>query len=68
MATTSGVILKIPGQSGAWWWAGHGEIRFIPSGQGMGTFCQGLGWPQVNTDQTAIDELIDNFGQGADFA
>ena len=62
-----GSILKVSGQAGAWYWAGHGELRFIPAGQGMGTFLQSLGWPQFTIAQAALDEMVENFGRGADF-
>jgi hypothetical protein len=62
-----GAILKVAGQPGAWYWAGHGQLRYIPAGQGMGTFLQSIGWSQYTIDQTALNEMVENFGRGADF-
>ena len=67
MATTAGVILKINNVSGAWYFDGSGPLRFIPSGHGMGTWLQSIGWPLEYMVQATLDELLENFGEGDAF-
>lgn len=68
MAFGGGCIFKVTGASGdAWFWDGGGPLRHIPSGQGIGSFLQGLGWSLFTISQAALDEMVENFGEGPEF-
>lgn len=67
MAHGGGCVFQVQGTSGGWFWDGSGPLRRIPAQHGMIGFLNGIGWPTFLIDQTALNELVENFGQGDTF-
>lgn len=69
MADIGFIYRVLPNPNGDAWYHVHPHpLRYIPPGQGMGTFCQTtLGWSRIDIGASTLAELVENFGQGDDF-
>ena len=62
-----GCVFQVQGVGGGWFWDGSGPLRHIPAQHGMIGFLNGIGWPTHLITQTALNEMVQNFGQGDPF-